>query len=175
MHLISRRPLLAEGCLVAAVRTQHKAKIIRPTSCQVLLVRINHQAGNSRTRWRPRGQRGRVFLFWSTEAARAAEPAGFLPPRTRPSALPLFPAGRLSGPVTSGPQGHPSAPQGGLGGGLYFQGLRPPTALGIQTPGPSLVRCEGCSSPVRNPFTPGSEMPPPCTDLCRIYYFVHHI
>ena len=167
------------GCVRAAVGTQQKPKSIRP-SCQVLLVRINQRAGNYKTRSGPWWQRGRVFHSGSAEATRAAEPAGSLPPLSRPSAPPLFPAERLSGDVTSGLQGHPSTPQPGLGGGLHFRNLRPalPSRCARAPGPPAQAECAarsaahpwGCSFLPRAPKWLCNALIP---SLFKIYYFAH--
>lgn len=62
-----------------------------------------------------------------------------LPPPTRPSAPPLFPAEQLSRAVDSGPQGHPFSPQPGFGGGLHLRNIQPrypPAASGLPDPRP---------------------------------------
>lgn len=97
-------------CARAAVGTRQKPKIIRPTSCQVLLVIINHQAG---TRSGPWWQRGRVLHSRSTEATPSNPWGPSLPRLGLPPRLcsPRSGSPELSPPPPGSPLHSPSWPR----------------------------------------------------------------
>lgn len=129
------------GCVRAAVGTRQKPKMMRPTSCQVLLVRINHRAGDYGARSGPRWLRGRVFCSRPEEATGAGEPApspdsafrsAFVPRgadlqgyRLRPPGPPLHSPAR--------PRRRPPPPKSTALDSL-------PQRPGSRTPGPSRLR-----------------------------------
>ena len=142
----------------AAVGTRQKPKMMRPTSCQVLLVRINHRAGDYGARSGPRWLRGRVFCSRPAEATGAGEPApcpdsafrsAFVPRgadlqgcRLRPPGPPLLSPAR--------PRRRPPPPKS-----TALDSLR--QRPGSRTPGPSRVRQNSSAIP----------------SLYRIYCFIH--
>lgn len=163
----------------ASVGSRQKPKSIRP-SCQVLLVRIITSELGITGLAPGLGGSGVESSTLALQRQQGPQPAGSLPPLSRPSAPPLFPAERLSGDVTSGLQGHPSTPQPGLGGGLHFRNLR--SALPsrcARAPGPP-AQAECAARSAAHPWG-YSFLPRAPKWLCnalipslfKIYYFVH--
>lgn len=136
------------GFVCAAVGTRQKPKIIRPTSCQVLLGRINHRARRSQDSLAASAAAGSSVQSRPRVAARirAVTPAPrsafrccFVPGRAAPRSSHLR---HRAAP----PQPHP-----GLGGGLCFRGRDPPP-LPLRPkcprhPGSGPAGCEECRSP----------------------------
>lgn len=138
MHLISQRALLAGGACAQRWGTRQKPKMMRPTSCQVLLVRINHRAGNYGTRSGPRWQWDRVFCSWLAEATRVGEPAPSPDSAFRSAFVPSGAALRgcrlrAPGPPLQSPARPRRRPPPPKSTALDPLPLRP----GSQTPGPS--------------------------------------
>lgn len=134
--------------------TRQKPKIIRPTSCQILLVRINRRAGGAGG-WGLQDSLAarlaaesslpfRVPPGSTTPAAKATDAAGSFPPPARPSAGPLLRAERLPGVLTSRPPERPTpafhSPTGPPGG--------PPLPKRTPVPSPALPSLCAADPPV---------------------------